>query len=169
MGSWFNFKGSLHLLRVSSLFLHHSFLNGTKEGLCANFQGQRGPGFFQKTWNSYLIGHLQGCLFRPQNTPSFQDLWAYYTSYPWHKDETERHVQEMLSSVLIVPSTSPFASPALLIQKKDGAGDFVWILGGWMPWPSRTNFLCLSLKRSWRNWLAVNILQSWTWNLVIIK
>ena len=43
-----------------------------------------------------------------------------YMYSPQHKDEIERQVQEMLASGLIVPSTSPFPSPVLLIQKKDG-------------------------------------------------
>ena len=38
-----------------------------------------------------------------------------YRYSPQHKDEIERQVQEMLASGLIVPSTSPFASPVLLI------------------------------------------------------
>jgi len=145
MGSWFNFKGSLHLLRVSSLFLHHSFLNGTKEGLCANFQGQRGPGFFQKTWNSYLIGHLQGCLFRPQNTPSFQDLWSYYTSDPWGCASELQTLQVFTTTQKMKlkdrfkrcwPVDSLFQVPVLfllqscLFRKRMVSSNSVWILGG---------------------------------------
>lgn len=47
-----------------------------------------------------------------------------YRYSPQHKDEIERQAKEMLQSGLIVPSTSPFASPVLLIQKKDGTWRF---------------------------------------------
>lgn len=47
-----------------------------------------------------------------------------YRYSPLHKDEIERHVSEMLASGLIKVSTSPFASPVLLIQKKDGSWRF---------------------------------------------
>ena len=47
-----------------------------------------------------------------------------YRYSPLHKDEIERQVREMLSAGLIIPSTSPFASPVLLIQKKDGSWRF---------------------------------------------
>ena len=47
-----------------------------------------------------------------------------YRYSPLHKDEIERQVREMLDAGLIVPSTSPFASPVLLIQKKDGSWRF---------------------------------------------
>jgi hypothetical protein len=48
-----------------------------------------------------------------------------YKYSPQQKDEIERQVQELLESGLIVQSTSPFASPVLLVQKKMGAGGFV--------------------------------------------
>jgi len=38
-----------------------------------------------------------------------------YRYSPLHKDEIERQVREMLDAGLIIPSTSPFASPVLLI------------------------------------------------------
>jgi len=47
-----------------------------------------------------------------------------YRYSPLHKDEIERQVKEMLTAGLIVRSTSPFASPVLLIQKKDGSWRF---------------------------------------------
>jgi len=47
-----------------------------------------------------------------------------YRYSPLHKGEIERQVREMLDAGLIIPSTSPFASPVLLIQKKDGSWRF---------------------------------------------
>jgi hypothetical protein len=41
-----------------------------------------------------------------------------YRYSPLHKDEIERQVREMLQLGLITTSTSPFASPVLLVQKK---------------------------------------------------
>jgi hypothetical protein len=47
-----------------------------------------------------------------------------YHYSPLHKDEIERQVAEMLAAGVIVQSMSPFASPVLLVQKKDGTWRF---------------------------------------------
>lgn len=47
-----------------------------------------------------------------------------YRYSPAHKDEIERQVAAMLASGIIVQSMSPFASPVLLVQKKDGSWRF---------------------------------------------
>lgn len=44
-----------------------------------------------------------------------------YRYAPLHKDEIERQVLALMKAGLIVPSASPFASPVLLVQKKDGS------------------------------------------------
>jgi len=49
-----------------------------------------------------------------------------YRYSPLHKDEIERQVKALLSAGLIALSTSPYASPVLLVQKKKMAlGSFV--------------------------------------------
>jgi hypothetical protein len=47
-----------------------------------------------------------------------------YKYSPQHKTEIERQVKELLQAGLISHSTSPFASPVLLVQKKDGTWCF---------------------------------------------
>jgi hypothetical protein len=49
-----------------------------------------------------------------------------YHYSPFHKSEIERQVSELLKAGLIVPSVSPFASPVLLVQKKDESWRF-WV------------------------------------------
>jgi hypothetical protein len=44
-----------------------------------------------------------------------------YKYSPHHKDEIEKQVTTMLKSGTVVPSLSPFASPILLVKKKDGS------------------------------------------------
>lgn len=47
-----------------------------------------------------------------------------YPYSPQHKDEIERQVQKLLDEGLIIESASPFVSPKLLVQKKDGSCRF---------------------------------------------
>lgn len=47
-----------------------------------------------------------------------------YRYPPTLKDEIERQVQEMLDKGFVQPSTSPFSSLVLLVQKKDGSWRF---------------------------------------------
>lgn len=43
-----------------------------------------------------------------------------YRYSPFHKDEIEKQVKYILDVGLIVPSVILFASPVLLVKKKDG-------------------------------------------------
>jgi hypothetical protein len=47
-----------------------------------------------------------------------------YRYSPFHKTEIEHQVEELMTSDLIEPSVSPFASSVLLVQKKDGSQRF---------------------------------------------
>lgn len=44
-----------------------------------------------------------------------------YHYSPHHKTEIENQVQQLLQAGLIAHSNSPFASPILLVKKKDGS------------------------------------------------
>lgn len=47
-----------------------------------------------------------------------------YKYSPQHKDEIEKQVKQLLSDGWIAQSCSPFASPILLVLKKDGSWSF---------------------------------------------
>ena len=47
-----------------------------------------------------------------------------YKYSPTHKSEIEKQVKDLLAAGLITHSSSPFASPVLLVQKKDGSWRF---------------------------------------------
>jgi hypothetical protein len=55
---------------------------------------------------------------RPGSVPVNSKPYRYS---PFHKDEIERQVTTLLQASFITPSTSPFASPVLLVKKKDGS------------------------------------------------
>jgi tRNA A37 N6-isopentenylltransferase MiaA len=57
--------------------------------------------------------------------PGAQPVFVRPYRYPPNlKDEIEKQVKEMLDQGLIQPSTSAFASPVLLVKKKDGSYRF---------------------------------------------
>lgn len=47
-----------------------------------------------------------------------------YRHSPLQKDEIERQIADMLAAGIVQPSVSPFASPVLLVKKKDGSWRF---------------------------------------------
>jgi hypothetical protein len=47
-----------------------------------------------------------------------------YRYSPEQKDEIEQQVSKMLASGVVVPNLSPFASPVLLVKKKDNSWRF---------------------------------------------
>jgi hypothetical protein len=62
--------------------------------------------------------------------PKIKDvnLRPYRYSY-FQKLELDKIIEELLSNGIIQPSISPYASPALLVKKKDGSGGYVWTIG----------------------------------------
>jgi hypothetical protein len=58
---------------------------------------------------------------KPEAVPFNTRPYRYSSA---HKGEIERQVADMLAAGIIVPSMSSFASPVLLVQKKDGTWRF---------------------------------------------
>jgi len=64
------------------------------------------------------------------NLALLQSILGHIDILPSTKNEIERQVRELLQAGLITHSTNPFASPVLLVQKKNMvAGDFALIIG----------------------------------------
>jgi hypothetical protein len=75
-----------------------------------------------------------------------------YRYSPQHKDEIERQVTAMLQAGVIVPSMSPFASPILLVQKKDNDWRFYIDYRLLNELTIKTHSPCPSLMSCWTNW-----------------
>jgi hypothetical protein len=61
---------------------------------------------------------------------------------PFHKDEIERQVSALLEAGLITPRVSPFASPDLLVKKKDGSWRFCVDYRKFNDMTIKIDFLC---------------------------
>jgi hypothetical protein len=80
-----------------------------------------------------------------------------YRYNPEQKDEIEKQIVEMLRQAIIRFSTSPFASPVLLVQKKDGTWRFcidfrylnAMILKNQYPMPIIDEFLDELSRATW--------------------
>jgi len=97
-----------------------------------------GHSYFKFSSSGTGVTPVQGNVHRSQNTapPRIHDhhipLLPHttpvnsrpYRYSPLHKTEIERQVKELLQAGLIDHSSSPFASPVLLVQKKDGSWRF---------------------------------------------
>lgn len=99
-------------------------------------------------WNFAKVFNWKGGLPPPRNQQHAIQLKAgvgpvsvrpYRYSYA-QKTEIERLLRDMLQSGIIQPSRSPFSSPVLLVKKKMGLGDFVWIIEVLTRSPLKTSF-----------------------------
>ena len=66
-----------------------------------------------------------------------------YRYNPMQKSEIEQQISTMLQQGVIQESTSPFASPVLLVRKKMGVGDSVWIIDSSIQLLRNTSTRCL--------------------------
>jgi hypothetical protein len=85
-----------------------------------------------------VLQDFEKCFGEPQELPPHRDYDHHikllpgvkpvsvrpYRYTPQQKDEIEKQITEMLKKGIIKPSHSPFASPVLLVKKKDGCWRF---------------------------------------------
>lgn len=74
-----------------------------------------------------------------------------YRLPPDQKDEVEKQLKEMLQKGFIRMSSSPFASPVLLVHKKDGTWQFCINYRKLNPTLLKTNTPCRLWRRYWMN------------------
>jgi len=54
---------------------------------------------------------------------------APYRMTPTELAEVKKQIEELVEKQFIRSSASPWGAPVLSVKKKDGAHDYVWIIG----------------------------------------
>ena len=71
------------------------------------------------------LGHTS-VLSHHINTGNFAPIRQYPRRLPYHyRDEVDKQVKDMLQQEIVQPSTSPWASPVVLVKKRMALTDFV--------------------------------------------